>query len=405
MRVLASSQVINIAEEDNLLKIELMKKIILITVLAVLISGCQTADNSIGVGPITLSSYVKERFEEKYLKSPGPVHFIVSEDGRYSRYTYCAAGPGQCTSGFLVLDLIEKCEKRSGKKCFVFADGAHIVWDGIVSYEGTPNAQTKRKADLSSAIKIFDNAPPKDANLTSMNNWAVCGWAIKPSSEPLQWRTGEEYSAFVKQAHIRGFTRQFCTELLKTGSVEGLSDMILCKYALGSYGENPSWSFLGRFSHFYYEAERRGFTPKTCMALVPETEHKDKFSRNAKPEPILKRNGMTLTNKRLCAPALDIEQGEPRWGQYWGYKGYINEAKYRGLTAFSCHQATKAGAAINNVARKTEDYSDTELCNLSVILPDGKPVWSEHEDDQAYVEAAKARDLTPSSCIASPYVS
>lgn len=245
-----------------------MRSFILFAAIIFFISGCKTADNSVGKGPITLSSYVADYYENKYLKSPGPQYFIVSEDGRHSRYTYCSAGSGQCTSGLLVLDLIEKCEQRSNQNCFVFDEGAHVVWDGVVFYEGRTGPQVKSETSLTSASKIFDEAPPKGANLTSMNNWKMCGWAVQPSANPPQWRTGEEFLPFIKQAHIRGFSPEFCAEFVAAGTVAGLSDATLCKYALGTVGDDPAWVFIGQFSHYYAEAERRGFSPKTCMKIV-----------------------------------------------------------------------------------------------------------------------------------------
>lgn len=383
-----------------------IKSLLIVSVLALVISGCQTVDDFIGTGPITLSDSVANHYQNKYLKGVGPQYYIVSEDGRYSHYVYCAAGTGQCRFGVVVLESIEKCEKRSRQMCFIFDEGAYVVWKGPVLYGGNskPRSAT-RSTNPSSSVKLYDGKTSRGVNLTSLSNLEVCNWAVKSGNPSAEWRTGEEDLPYVQQARIRGLSLEFCKEYLKAGNVRGLSDPTLCSHALGTYGEHPAWVTTGRFARYFHEAQRRGFSPKSCMEVVVQSSRAVNSAEGIDPAKIENRRGLMLTNKKLCAPALDIEKGEAQWSQYKAYLGYTYEAQYRGLNPSTCFQATKAGATGNNAARDVADFTDAELCNLSVTLPDGTPVWSEHADDQEFVKAATARGLKPSNCIASPYLS
>jgi len=59
-----------------------MKKLIGAVLLAIMISGCQTVDDFIGTGPITLSDAVANHYQNSYLKGVGPQYYVITEDGR-----------------------------------------------------------------------------------------------------------------------------------------------------------------------------------------------------------------------------------------------------------------------------------------------------------------------------------
>ena len=70
-----------------------------------------------------------------------PMYFAVSVSGTHQAYTYCPRGK-QCSSN--PARVIQYCKERAGERCYVFAKGRKIVWNGI-------NFRFKRKA---SALEI-----------------------------------------------------------------------------------------------------------------------------------------------------------------------------------------------------------------------------------------------------------
>lgn len=87
-----------------------------------------------GKGPITLSQSATEAFQ-RYKATAAPLNFLVSEDGRFAHFDYCRMGQQQCVS-WTKYDLTEDCERRSRKKCYVFAQDGRVVWDGPVTFAG-----------------------------------------------------------------------------------------------------------------------------------------------------------------------------------------------------------------------------------------------------------------------------
>jgi len=55
-------------------------------------------------------------------------------DGSAAYHSFCPAGTGMCQFELVGLDAITECEKDTGQKCFVFAEGDQIVWKGPVSF-------------------------------------------------------------------------------------------------------------------------------------------------------------------------------------------------------------------------------------------------------------------------------
>jgi len=111
-------------------------KITLSCLAAILLVGCQTGQAPIGQGPITLTPQVSNYYKDKYLKN-GPVVFFVSEDGGYATYVWCPQTAMCSTRGGSKWSAYGNCEKKSGKKCFIFDEDGSVVWDGPVSYGNT----------------------------------------------------------------------------------------------------------------------------------------------------------------------------------------------------------------------------------------------------------------------------
>jgi hypothetical protein len=168
-----------------------MKKFICLAVLAILISGCQTTDDFIGTGPITLSDAVANHYQNSYLKGVGPQYYVITEDGRDASYVYCAAGTGECQFDVMVLDLISRCEKRTGQKCFIFDEASYVVWKGPVSYGGQ------------SASKM------KGVNAQSLDDARLCKIAL----EEWDWNRPDKYKEYVKEAQSRNLTLGVCRRL------------------------------------------------------------------------------------------------------------------------------------------------------------------------------------------------
>ena len=65
-----------------------------------------------------------------------PLYFAVSISGNQLGYTYCPRGQNCRRDAARVT---QHCKKKAGEKCYIFASGRKIVWDGI-------NYRFKRKS-------------------------------------------------------------------------------------------------------------------------------------------------------------------------------------------------------------------------------------------------------------------
>ena len=102
-----------------------MFKLLASTAVAIVLTACSNIDVEPGSGPLTLSYTVERGFEE-YLKRETPRVFVVSEDGNYYHYYYCAGDA--CRQSNYTHDTIERCEKGSNLECKIYAFGRDIVW-------------------------------------------------------------------------------------------------------------------------------------------------------------------------------------------------------------------------------------------------------------------------------------
>ena len=84
------------------------------------VTGCVS---NVGKGPITLSARTAAAFAH-YQTFDDPGEFYVSEDGRYSYFTYCQEA--QCIPTVPTKAL---CEKLSaGVPCYIYAQSGRVVW-------------------------------------------------------------------------------------------------------------------------------------------------------------------------------------------------------------------------------------------------------------------------------------
>ena len=113
-----------------------MKKYLLIIFFSIV---CSNSYAKYGTGDLILNDKVVNNFKN-YLEGPKgkPVKFLVTEDGNDSYGWYCAHS--QCVpTGSMNEEAL--CERRFGKKCFVFAMEKSIKWNN----ERIKNASAKEK--------------------------------------------------------------------------------------------------------------------------------------------------------------------------------------------------------------------------------------------------------------------
>ena len=105
-----------------------------------------------GSGELRLSDAIVNNFYEYISKKHGEGwHYVVSTDGIYSNFTYCAyiqCNPSLGSPLLGVKGTILKCEKRSKKKCYVLARKQKIVWNNL-------NLKIKSKISLDDFKKIL----------------------------------------------------------------------------------------------------------------------------------------------------------------------------------------------------------------------------------------------------------
>ena len=107
---------------------------LLLAGLPLVLTACQTTRDFYGSGPITLPVELEAHFNNVYLAGPGPAFYIIPVDGTAAYHSFCPAGTDMCQFELVGLDAITECEKDTGQKCFIFAEGHQIVWKGPVSF-------------------------------------------------------------------------------------------------------------------------------------------------------------------------------------------------------------------------------------------------------------------------------
>jgi len=110
-----------------------MKKILGILFLILLLSTGSFAGVKKGKGEVEMSNHAVERFIT-YLrgkKGMKPMAFILSSNGSYTFYWYCAH-EGGCRDGNFG-PTIRECEEKTGVDCGLFARKRTIVWKNDIN--------------------------------------------------------------------------------------------------------------------------------------------------------------------------------------------------------------------------------------------------------------------------------
>lgn len=125
-----------------------MKKLFVIIILSLLFSQNTSAS---GTGEIVLNDNVVYNFE-RYLKFKKPVVFLVTADGKNSTGWRCPHAECVPTGAMNEKKL---CERKYGKKCFVFAKRRTIYWKSTIS------TSVKRKDKKFSSKDSLDEVKTK----------------------------------------------------------------------------------------------------------------------------------------------------------------------------------------------------------------------------------------------------
>lgn len=160
-----------------------MMKFLSAFVLLVLLTGCQS---HIGKGPITLSPTVQSHIA-KAMEDSTVSYIAVSEDGQRVGWAYCPAGYASvCSGNNGAVVAINSCE-RSGKKCYIYANGKTVLWD-----KSAPASEGSYGSKLSSQ-------PWKEFVLT------VPGGGASDISGPITWNASQVYGEFAIESEDKGY--------------------------------------------------------------------------------------------------------------------------------------------------------------------------------------------------------
>ena len=134
-----------------------MKKIIGIIILSILLSSTSFAGVKKGKGEVTMSENSVDFFI-KYIrgkKSQVPLAFILSSDGSWSTYWYCAMMKS-CQAGNY-MPTIRKCEEKTGVDCGLFARKKTILWkNGINPGKGKASKISSKWSDAEIRAKLTE---------------------------------------------------------------------------------------------------------------------------------------------------------------------------------------------------------------------------------------------------------
>lgn len=240
-----------------------MKKFISVGALIFLLAACQTTDDFVGSGPITLSPAIADHFQNKYLTGAGPAHYVIPSDGvSGAYYSYCPSGPGTCQFDLAVIDSINHCERDTGQKCYVFAEGEEVVWKGPVKfYDGTLARR---------AWKDFKSRNLQSSGtITDLSDAALCVLAFSNG------KLNEEDNArkYVEEANSRNLNDALCnrrTDASRSNTFvphANLSDAHVCHFALSQISKNLIWARSSSHIKYVNIAKDRGFSPQDCYKI------------------------------------------------------------------------------------------------------------------------------------------
>ena len=169
-----------------------MRPTILAFCIALPLSACQATLDA-HRPPLAFSPFAHDAFEQ-YLAELKPILFVVSNDGRVVKYTYCPAFADNCrpVSGPTKSKILKDCEVDSGGvPCGVYAVGRRVVWKG-------------------------NGASVRTAGSASTSDYEICNFAITTKGGTAIWDSRVAWLGSVNEAKRRHLTPEQCAELLGT---------------------------------------------------------------------------------------------------------------------------------------------------------------------------------------------
>ena len=135
-----------------------MKKILGIIVLSILLSSTSFAGVKKGKGEVTMSYQAADWFVQ-YIharkKTRNPAGFILSSDGSWANYHYCAMMKTCRDSTFHIT--IRKCEEQTGVECGLFARKYKVLWkNGINPGKGKASTFKSKWTDDQIKAKLTE---------------------------------------------------------------------------------------------------------------------------------------------------------------------------------------------------------------------------------------------------------
>ena len=142
-------------------------------ILVAVIAGCTTTDSQ---KPVQITSQT-ENWLKSYLERIGPVGsgaFAVSEDGRYSYYTYCL--DTICNGGWMIQHALLGCERQSKSDCTLLANSRNILRPYRVL--GQASTTTTASTAEPESVPIAATHPKKDVTAPALSGETLRGHVV-----------------------------------------------------------------------------------------------------------------------------------------------------------------------------------------------------------------------------------
>ncbi len=148
-------------------------------------------------------------------------------------------------------------------------------WRQLYEYEPYVRELTRRGISPQACKEIFEDRQREVSGrrLELGTDVDVCRRAMDANWTPPWWGITYNSIPYAQAAQARGLTIVACQVLLGGSStaqrfLSRLSDSEICAHAVTARHANTIWSPGERYRYHIAEAERRGYTPKTCMDAV-----------------------------------------------------------------------------------------------------------------------------------------
>lgn len=301
-----------------------------------------------GRGDLVISEHIEGLFRNEYLKFTHPGFLILPTTGRSGTALSCRAGDGACRADARFIRSLEECEKEAKTKCYIFAKGSKVVWQGQIRmrkwtgevvdlpYLSPPVARKGDEISLSPPINQMYReaylADPRAGSfiVSDQGNWA--SWnqcktlegACKPDKEErvildeCQASSGKKCHIIAKRHKIvwRGsviFRFENGVKLTR----DRLPDRYVCAQAMEHDKNATDWSDKTRVQFFVAEAKNRGYKPGICASLVGIKPHYP-------------------TDQQICNKAM---RGNGKWSTSAKDRVAVSDATIRGFTPETCFDA------------------------------------------------------------------